>query len=196
MEEQQTMTTKEVAEALGISVQAVNARARQCLPNHSHQQGSANRYTQEEVTIITEALREHPSNNLKVELSSLPSTELTPVYKMEQILRPAIQQDDRDQLRVIANAGMKALEALCVSLERDNDMLKHQVEYDKVIGCSRWSDIKKLLHIKDSFEIASEKVDLEENVDYYKKCMGYDKWATIMLTDSAVQRIQEFYSKE
>jgi len=82
------------------------------------------------------------------------------------------------------------------NLVKENKMLKHQVEYNEVIGCSRWADVKKLLSLKDNWESVCNKLNLEENVDFFKKCMGYDKYPTVLLPDNTVARIKKEICKK
>lgn len=78
-------------------------------------------------------------------------------------------------------------------LAEENRVLKHQLEYDKIIGCVKWSDVKKTMGIRDNFKEVCKNTRIEPNVDWYEKIMGEDKYPTKLLTDRAVDIIKEYY---
>lgn len=83
---EKTMTTREVAEALGITTQAVRDRAREIGKVMVERQPA--QFTVEEVTAITQLIKSNPSNNLQSStLQNMPDTVLTPQFKLAKAIR-------------------------------------------------------------------------------------------------------------
>jgi hypothetical protein len=182
---EKTMTTKELAEVLGVSKNRVQESAKRIFPNRMIH-GHATYWNEYEVSEISKELkRNQRAPNLTVGLNQqLPSTQLEVLERAGSALK--------DLMTVIADMKAEAdvAKSKAVAFESENKMLKHQVEYNEVIGCSRWRDVKKLLGLKITWEEVCEKLHLEEEVDYFKKCMGFDKYPTIMIPDSTIERIK------
>ena len=199
-ERDSAITTMQFAKQLGTSPNVVLENARKCLPNKKIENGKPTYWTKEEVTILLDYMKSHTSNNRSAEFSSLvanTSTELTPALKAQQFISSIDYSDESAvdmvtaTITALSSNLIAALHSENKGLVKENKMLKHQVEYNEVIGCSKWSDVKKLLGLKMKWEDVREKLDLEENVDYFKKCMGYDKFPTTLITDNALNRIKE-----
>ena len=194
----ETITTKELAKQLGTSPKVILENAKKCLPNKKIENGKPTYWSKAEVTVLLESMKKNNNNqhNLSRSLISA-STELTPALKAQQFISSIDYSDesaaDMVTATIIALSSnlIAALHSENKGLVKENKMLKHQVEYNEVIGCSKWSDVKKLLGLKMKWEDVREELDLEENVDYFKKCMGYDKFPTTLITDNALNRIKE-----
>lgn len=73
------MTTKEVAESLGCAVNTVHENAKKCLPNKVFENGKPTEWTEAEVTVLLEHMKENNENqhNLSSSLTAV-STTMTP----------------------------------------------------------------------------------------------------------------------
>lgn len=188
------MTTKEVAEALGTSPNVISENAKKYL-NKQFEKGKAARYTEEEVTVLLEKMREHPSNNSNEQLISSTyklSTRLSADYKSAEFVNSQDYHSDEGR-RVVTQAIFGLCEGLLRDLSKENAMLKHQAEYNATIGTMRWRDVKKALGLSVTKEQMLADTHLEEDVDYFFKCMGYDKYPTLLLTDNALSIIKKTY---
>lgn len=56
---EKTMTTKEVAEALGTRPNVITENAKKCLPNKVIENGKATYWTKAEVTFLLEYIKSH-----------------------------------------------------------------------------------------------------------------------------------------
>lgn len=199
------MTTKEVAEALQTTKKTVLENAKKCLPGKVYIHGQTTYWNEEEVTVLLECMKNNAKgqgarNDLAVtEVVTVAETSLTPALNAKQFLSKLNASDKNTQSVIISTVAqlnsmlIEALQNENSTLTKENKQLKHQVEYNAVIGCSRWNEVKKLIGIRDNWDIVSCKLGLEEGVDFYRKCMGDDKYPTTMITDGAVERIKDLY---
>lgn len=199
------ISTKQLAAQLHTSPKVIMENAKKCLPNKKIVNGKPTYWNEEEVTILLDYLKSNSSNHasdLYFESKGKTNTSLTPALKVQQFIS-SIDYNDESAVDMVT-ATITALSSNLIAalhgenknLVKENKMLKHQVEYNEVIGCSRWADVKKLLGIKESFETVCKQLNLEENVDYFKKCMGYDPYPTTLLPDSTIERIKKEYCKK
>lgn len=202
------ISTKQLAEQLKISPKAVRENAKKCLPNKTIVNGKPTYWNEEEVTVLLDYLKGNTRGQgarkdlTCTEVVQVTETSLTPALKVQQFIS-SIDYNDESAVDMVT-ATITALSSNLIaalhgenkSLVKENKMLKHQVEYNEVIGCSRWADVKKLLGIKESWETICNLLNLEENVDYFKKCMGYDKYPTVLLPDNTIARIKKEICKK
>ena len=187
-----TMTSKEIAEALGVKSKLVIDTGKRLYPSRV-KNGVATHWSEIEVTEITKSIKAnigHGNSTIPfAQTKGMPSTQLEVLERASNALK--------DLMGVITDMKAEAdiANSRVIAVEAENKMLKHQVEYNEVIGCSRWTDIKRLLGIKEKWDAVCEKLNLEENVDYFKKCMGYEKWPTVMLTDGSVAKVKKHYDR-
>ena len=85
------MTTKEVAETLGTTPNAITENGKRLFPNKEVQRGKAIDWTDEEVTVLMDHMQKNLSNNAGNELISSThksnlSTKLTPALKIKQAM--------------------------------------------------------------------------------------------------------------
>lgn len=193
------MSTKEVAVNLGVTSQAIRDRAKALFPDKNIKPREALYFSEEEVTVILETMKNNPSNNLQSSTLQNMTTSLTPAYKAQQFISSIDYTDESAvdmvtaTITALSSNLIAALHGENKTLRKENKMLKHQVEYNEVIGCSRWTDVKKLLGIKEKWDVICDNLNLEENVDFFKKCMGYDTYPTIMIPDSTIAKIKECF---
>ena len=84
-----SITTRQLAEQLHTSKDVIIANAKKCLPNKKIEHGKATYWSKAEVTVILEFMKNHYSNNRSVELNSTvenTSTDLTPALRMIQAM--------------------------------------------------------------------------------------------------------------
>ena len=116
------MTTKEIAEQLGTSPKVILENARKCLPNKEFENGKPTYWTQAEVTVLLDCLKNNPKTNssdLYFESKGSISTELTPALKLKKALELAqeayeeelqiLRAKTEEQERTIAEQKPKAL---------------------------------------------------------------------------------------
>lgn len=187
---EELMTTKELAQVLGVSIDTVTRVANKVIDPSAvlHRVingGKSKVFTEKQATLIKKEIQKH--HNLATRQVDEVSTHLEVLERAGNALK--------DLMTVIADMKAEAdiAKSQVVAISAENKMLKHQVEYNKVINCIRWRDVKKLLGIKDKWESICQKLNLEEDVDYYKKCMGNDKFPTTLLTDDCVNRVKELF---
>lgn len=75
------MTTKEVAESLGCAVNTVRENAKKCLPNKVFENGKPTEWSEAEVTVLLDYMKEHSNVGAGVQLSNdltAVSTTMTP----------------------------------------------------------------------------------------------------------------------
>lgn len=175
---EKTMTTKELAEALGVEVTSIKRTVQKLgAVLHAVKKNSQGGFlfTEEQAILIKQEIQKH--HNLATRKIDSVSTEMEMKQKAAEVIQWYM-------------SSYEAEKELRIKAESENKMLKHQVEYNTVIGCSRWKDVKKLLGIKEKWETVCEKLSLEEEVDYFKKCMGFEKFPTVMIPDSTIERIK------
>lgn len=185
------MTTKELAKVLNVDVRTIQMTVKRILdPAKVHSRvingGKSMVFNEEQATLIKQEIQKH--HNLATRQIDEVSTHLEVLERAGNALK--------DLMTVIADMKAEAdiAKGQVVAISAENKMLKHQIEYNEVIGCARWTDVKKLLNIKVKWDIVCTALSLEENVDYYKKCMGYDNYPTVLLPDNTVNRIKECIS--
>lgn len=199
------MTTKEVAKILKTSSKVILVNAKKCLPNKKIMNGKPTMWNEAEVTVLLDCLKNNANgqgartDTTFTEVVKVTETSLTPALKAQEFLSKLNASDKNTQSVIISTVAqlnamlIDALQNENKTLTKENKTLKHQVEYNAVIGCSRWNEVKKVLGIKDKWDVVCERLGLEDGVDYFKKCMGDDKYPTTMITDSTVEQIKELY---
>lgn len=194
------ISTKQLATQLHTSSKVIIENAKKCLSNKKIINGKPTYWNEEEVTVLLDYLKSNSSNHasdLYFESKGRTNTSLTPALKVQQFIS-SIDYNDESAVDMVT-ATITALSSNLIAalhgenktLIKENKMLKHQVEYNEVIGCSRWADVKKLLGIKESWETVCNQLNLEENIDFFKKCMGYGKFPTVLLPDNTIARIKK-----
>lgn len=193
-EKKTVLTTRQLAKQCGTTPVVILGNARKCLPNKKIENGKPTYWTEEEVTVLLEQIKTNNNNQYDLSRSVKGvNTSLTPVLKVQQGLKQA--QDNAttiEQQMEIANAGMQALAKAMTMLKGENVELKHQVEFNKVIGFLCWKKTKTELGIKMNFKTLVETYNLEEEIDYFEKCMGMDKRPTKLISP----RVYEMLKRE
>ena len=198
------ISTKQFAKTIGVSTETIRTNGKILFPNKSVEKGKPVMWTESECNLILEKIRTNQQGSKATSKAALEAitTDITPAVKVQQFIS-SIDYNDESAVDMVT-ATITALSSNLIaalhgenkSLVKENKMLKHQVEYNEVIGCSRWADVKKLLGIKESWESICNLLNLEENVDYFKKCMGYDKYPTVLLPDNTIARIKKEICKK
>jgi len=158
MTSEKLMTTREVATVLGCAVNTVRKNAKVCLPNKKFENGKQTFWTEEELTVLVEFMKEHMNIgagcNLSNNLTGC-STRLTPVYKFAQTTEKISSYIDEafeilppEETRIVLN-GMYA--SILQGMNRAFD--KYEAEHQKAL---------KLLELKNSLEI-----ELNESKEWY-----------------------------
>lgn len=97
------MTTKEVAESLGCAVNTVRENAKKCLPNKVFENGKPTEWTEAEVTVLLEHMKENNENqhNLSSSLIAV-STTMTPALKLKKAMELAEEAYQEELARIKA----------------------------------------------------------------------------------------------
>lgn len=99
------MTTKEVAESLGCAVNTVRENAKKCLPNKVFENGKPTEWTEAEVTVLLEHMKEHSNIGAGVQLSNdltAISTSMTPALKLKKAMELAEEAYQEELARIKA----------------------------------------------------------------------------------------------
>ena len=84
---EKTMTTKQVAETLGCTVKTVLNNVEKFLPNKVVENGKPVTFTEAEVTVLLEGMKNNKNNQHDLERSLQGiSTKLTPALKIKQAM--------------------------------------------------------------------------------------------------------------
>lgn len=168
---EKTMTTKEVAEALGTRPNVITENAKKCLPNKMIENGKTTYWTQAEVTVLLDCMKSHKVGagvNLSNDLIGT-STELTPALKLKKALELA-QEAYEEELSI--------LRAKNEAQEKQLSEQKPKVDfYDRVTESPDCIDIgqcAKILNVhgigrNKLFEILRQKKILNERNQPYQK---------------------------
>jgi phage antirepressor YoqD-like protein len=168
---EKTMTTKEVAEALGTRPNVITENAKKCLPNKVIENGKTTYWTQAEVTVLLEFMKLN-NNRTDLDLSNRligSSTELTPALKLKKALELA-QEAYEEELSIL-RAKNEAQEKQLIEQRPKVDF------YDRVTESSDCIDIgqcAKVLNVhgigrNKLFEILRNKKILNEHNQPYQK---------------------------
>jgi phage antirepressor YoqD-like protein len=168
---EKTMTTKEVAEALGTRPNVITENAKKCLPNKVIENGKTTYWTQAEVTVLLEFMKSN-NNRTDLDLSNRligSSTELTPALKLKKALELA-QEAYEEELSIL-RAKNEAQEKQLIEQRPKVDF------YDRVTESSDCIDIgqcAKVLNVhgigrNKLFEILRNKKILNEHNQPYQK---------------------------
>ena len=99
------MTTKEVAESLGCTVKTVMNNAVKCLPNKIFENGKPTEWTEAEVTVLLDYMKEHNAIGVGVSLvNDLQgiSTSMTPALKLKKAMELAEEAYQEELSRIKA----------------------------------------------------------------------------------------------
>lgn len=181
---EKTMTTAQVAEVLGVTPRSVQMAVEKLAKNNSRVFADIRRnsqggylFSEQQVTAIKLELQNHSKVNA-----------LSPKTTLEKQL--LIQQAMQIQAEMIAELQAKNLE----QAQRVQE-LEHQVEYNEVIDCKRWTDVKKEYHLTRLTK-AKVKNSLAEREFWFEKCMGMDKFPTLLIKPEAIDLLVELNKKQ
>lgn len=187
MSDEKTMTNKEVAEVFNVRPNLIQETGLRLFPDKERRNGVAIRWTEDEVTEISKEIKRNMgkgnSNVPLVQTKGMPSTHKEVMQRAGEVLK--------DLMSILAEMS----DTSELKDERIRE-LEHQVEYNATIGTMRWRDVKKALGLSVTKEQMLADTHLEEDVDYFLKCMGYDKYPTLLLTDNALSIIKQTYSSK
>lgn len=169
---EKTMTTKEVAEALNTSSKVILENAKKCLPNKRIENGKATYWTQAEVTVLLDCLKNNSKTNasdLYFQSKGSVSTELTPALMIKQAME------------LMQKGYQLELERIKAENERHKAKIAEDAPkvdfYDRVTESSDCIDIgqcAKVLNVhrigrNKLFEILRQKKILNEHNQPYQK---------------------------
>ena len=99
------MTTKEVVESLGCAVNTVRENAKKCLPNKVFENGKPTEWSEAEVTVLLDYMKEHSNVGAGVQLSNdltAVSTSMTPALKLKKAMELAEEAYQEELARLKA----------------------------------------------------------------------------------------------
>lgn len=161
------MTTREVAEALGCAVNTVRETAKEVLPDKVFENGKTTYWTESEVTVVLEALKNHNGNqnNLSGSLTGV-STSLTPALKIKQAM--LLMQEGYEEEIARLESENKQLQ-----IDYQNEREEHQKDKELVlhkyltatqIKETIWKEYGKNIVVSK----AVKRIPLEDNDILYK----------------------------
>ena len=108
------MTTKEVAESLGCTVKTVLENAKKCLPNKVFENGKPTEWTEAEITVLLDYMKENNAVGAGVSLvNDLQgiSTTMTPALKLKKAMELAEEAYQEELARIKAERDAALEEA-------------------------------------------------------------------------------------
>lgn len=184
------MTTRQVAEVLGCSVKTVLNNVGKYLPNKKIENGKMATFSKAEVTVLLEGMKGNTTNqfNLESRLQGV-TTDMTPALMLKQ----AMELADRAYKMELENLKAKNIEVVEENgkLRLEVKQLSHALEYDKVKGWLRWSDVKKELDLHYNFTWFVSEYGFIEHEDFERKIMGYDNYPTILINPESIRFLLE-----
>lgn len=187
---EKTMTTKEVAQALGVSYDTINNSVKRLFPKIV-KNGKTTFLNEMQVACISRELK----SNAKV-------TEQLTFEAGSKVKNAVTAMELQQNFYQAAQAYAKYLEAEKARLEEENkrlsvenESLEFALEYDKAKDCVNWGEWKKANHIKASFSQIAKELNLEEGEDYFRQVLADgSRFPTIRVKESCLQSIFENYS--
>lgn len=177
----QVMTMQEIAEAMGVSYDTVNRCVKRIFPNKL-QHGKTAYFDESEVACISKELKSN-----------------TAVLSHQTVEVSATVKNTTTRFEVLANykaatqAMIELLEAEKAELQAENakqvgriQELEHQVEYNEVIDCLRWTDVKKKYHLTKLTKEKIKSLISAERKYWFEKCMGNDNFPTLLIKPEAI----------
>lgn len=177
----QVMTVKEIAEAIGVSTDTVKNCIRRIMPNKM-QNGKTTFLNEQEVTMISKELKSNTfvSSHQTYEVSS-------------QVKNTTTRLEVLANYKAATQAMIELLEAEKAELQAENakqagriQELEHQVEYNEVIDCLRWTDVKKKYHLTKLTKEKIKSLISAERKYWFEKCMGNDNFPTLLIKPEAI----------
>jgi hypothetical protein len=184
-----TMTTAQVAMQLHTSAKVVLENAKKCLPDKKIENGKATHWTEAEITILLDCMKHNSSNHasdLYFESKGSLSTDLTPALKIKKAME-LMQEGYEEELQILKAKNLEQAQRV--------QELEHQVEYNEVIDCKRWTDVKKEYRLTRLTK-AKVKNSLAEREYWFEKCMGMDKFPTLLIKPEAIDLLVELNKKQ
>lgn len=185
------MTTRQVAEVLGCDVSTINRNFKKCLPNKVIEHGKQTTFTKAEVTILIDYMKKNCNRNDLPTYATVAqvTTDMTPALMLKQ----AMELADRAYKMELENLKAKNIEVVEENgkLRLEVKQLNHALEYDKVKGWPRWSDVKKELNLCYNFAWFASEYGLIEHEDFERKIMGWDKYPTILINPESIRFLLE-----
>ena len=146
------ISTRELAEQLGTSPYVITKNAKKCLPNKKIENGKPTYWTQMEVTVLLDFMKE---NNNRTDLDLLhrvvgTSTELTPALKLKKALELA-QEAYEEELAILRLKSEEQEKKLKIA-ENKNNLLMHSEktytmsEISKELGYKSAIEFNKVLY--------------------------------------------------
>lgn len=164
---EKTMTTKEVAQALGIDPRSVTRIAKKCLPNKKIVNGKQTLWTESEVTVM---LNYEKTENNRTDLTSTArcrglSTSQSKVFEIQKAY---------EQMRIASETVQNLLSAYIADLQHQNESLSIELDKSKEYASVKRMDAlnpmrmfswRKLKAKSDEMGIEPKKV-FDENYGY------------------------------
>lgn len=135
-----TMTTKEVAKALGVDARTITRAAKRYLPNKKIENGKRTFWTEEEISVLlNEMKRNGYGSGTRNDLTSTEVVQVTETSKSYELrLQSVVEQaKSESDLQAVARAGMIALQTMLESSQRKIIDLRVRLDESK-----EWASVK------------------------------------------------------
>lgn len=111
------MTTKEVAESLSCTVKTVLENAKKCLPNKVFENGKPTEWSEAEVTVLLDYMKEHSNVGAGIDLVNdlqAVSTSMTPALKLKKAMELAEEayQEELARLKAEKDAAVEEVDRI------------------------------------------------------------------------------------
>ena len=111
------MTTKEVAESLNCTVKTVLENAKKCLPNKVFENGKPTEWSEAEVTVLLDYMKEHSNVGASIDLVNdlqAVSTSMTPALKLKKAMELAEEayQEELARLKAEKDAAIEEVDRI------------------------------------------------------------------------------------
>lgn len=145
-ENDNTMTTREVAKALGTSKKVVLENAKKCLPNKAIEHGKPTLWTEKEVTVLLEQMKSSRPNQYPTVTAAVTAaqTSLTPALRITEAAKLFADNIDVNDVGTAISALNAMSRAVVAKLEARTKEL--QITLDEA---KEWASVKRMEALND-----------------------------------------------
>lgn len=190
---EKTMTTREVAETLNTSPKVILENAKKCLPNKAIENGKTTYWTQAEITVLLDCLKNNSKTNasdLYFQSKGSVSTELTPALMIKQameLMQKGYQlelerikaENERHKAKIAEDAPKvdfydRVTESSdCIDIGQCAKILnEHNQPYQKYVDCGYFRIIETPFNLPDGTQINLKTVVFQKGVEFFRRTVA------------------------